>query len=409
MHTGITISIFKVLRIVLLVAAITAIAAILWTKITRISNRNAYINGNIVLIRARMDGTLSLDNLKLGRILEKGTVIGRIENPRSPPLELQRQSFNQSILLNENEINTITSKLAQREALLKEYTTRQQEQRSLEILYAQQRVVQVEKELAAAKEARENARITKELLADLNKAGTVDRSQADLAASLHLQFVEGVYAKEALLLQTHSQLSAAQQGLQLDGSKSPSYFAVRSETLLPEIADLKGQLANAEVRLKQDKIALGKVAEEYEVEKFTELTVPVTGVVWSQKARAGEYVREGETILQILDSSKLWVETFVSEEDAAKLYVGAPAQVRLASHDSDKEWNVTVETIRGGSGRVQVGELVTVPPPELIRREVAVRLGMNWKDGPIKSLGAEQFYGAGRTVEVTFEDSHGTR
>jgi multidrug resistance efflux pump len=175
------------------------------------------------------------------------------------------------------------------------------------------------------------------------------------------------------------------------------------ETLQDEISDLHLQVANVKVRVKNDEEELSLLAQILRIQKTSPLKVPVSGVVWSVKAKSGEYVREGETILQILNPETRWVDTFVAEEDAGKLYVGASAKVRVVGDDKQREYPAIIESIRGGVGRVQVGDSMAIPPPELVRREVSVQLGVRWEDPRNRGSLPGQFYDVGRTVEVIFD------
>ena len=49
-------------------------------------------------------------------------------------------------------------------------------------------------------------------------------------------------------------------------------------------------------------------------------------------------------------------------------------------------------------GRLAYDTSVAVPPPEMVKRQLAVRVDVAWK----QPFGPEAFYGIGRSVQVTF-------
>ncbi len=89
-------------------------------------------------------------------------------------------------------------------------------------------------------------------------------------------------------------------------------------------------------------------------------------------------------------------EPFFAERFAQDLKPGLPAVVR--SLDSVALWKGRLESMRAGVGRLAYDTTVAVPPPEMAKRQVAVRVEANW-DQP---FGATEFFGVGRSVQVTF-------
>ncbi len=59
------------------------------------------------------------------------------------------------------------------------------------------------------------------------------------------------------------------------------------------------------------------------------LLSPVTGIVIKREVTEGQYVSAGQTILQVVDLSRVWVEADVYEYELPWLKVGQPAQLTL--------------------------------------------------------------------------------
>ncbi len=65
--------------------------------------------------------------------------------------------------------------------------------------------------------------------------------------------------------------------------------------------------------------------------------------------------------------------------------------------ESDRRISGYVRAIRGGPGKVEVGENIAVPPPDLVRNELAVDVQL---DALPPELSAQNFCGVGQSVEV---------
>ena len=129
---------------------------------------------------------------------------------------------------------------------------------------------------------------------------------------------------------------------------------------------------------------------------------PTAGVIWSIDSQPQEIVEANKSIIQLLNCQNLWIEAFINEADANKLVVGQEAEINL-DNSSNVQWKGRVETIRAGTGRVEVGQYVVQPPPEISRRQLpvrvaAVRIKVNWQKIPR----FDDFCLAGRSVNVRF-------
>ncbi|HYF51285.1 MAG TPA: HlyD family secretion protein, partial [Planctomycetota bacterium] len=168
------------------------------------------------------------------------------------------------------------------------------------------------------------------------------------------------------------------------------------EAIQQEIARLHFEVAASTAQIEQDKAELAKVTRR--LSKDRSLAAPISGIVWSIDASSGESLRAGDPVIQLLDVSKRWVETYVSESDVDRITVGSPATVYLGGK---VPLNARVETIRTGLGRVTRDEAVSIPA-FTTRPQVVVRLAVRWPDALTHEWGSDQFYGVGRSVEVLF-------
>jgi multidrug resistance efflux pump len=150
----------------------------------------------------------------------------------------------------------------------------------------------------------------------------------------------------------------------------------------------RDQLGSAEARLSE-------VEQHLAVQKQASVTMPFDGVVWAVRAQSGTEIGACETVLHLLDPKRLWVDAFLHEKHADKFQIGTPVLVRTV--DGKETWNGRVESIRAGVGRIDPESCVAVPPGELSRRRVAVRVKLD----TAPPFTAGQFFGVGRSVVVS--------
>ena len=127
-------------------------------------------------------------------------------------------------------------------------------------------------------------------------------------------------------------------------------------------------------------------------------TMPFDGVVWAVRAQQGGEVSAQETVLQILDPKRAWVDAFLHEKHADKFQAGTPVLIRTV--DGRETWRGRVDSVRAGVGRLDPESCVAVPAGDLCRRRIAVRVKL---DSP-PPFGASQFFGVGRSVVVSLAD-----
>jgi hypothetical protein len=124
--------------------------------------------------------------------------------------------------------------------------------------------------------------------------------------------------------------------------------------------------------------------------------MPIDGVVWSVAGKMGEQLEANKPVLEVINPAHVWVDAFFPERFAEALRPGLRASISPV--DGSASWSGELQSVRAGVGRLAFDTAVAVPPPELAKRQVAVRVGGNWK----QPYGASEFYGVGRTVQVAF-------
>jgi multidrug resistance efflux pump len=149
------------------------------------------------------------------------------------------------------------------------------------------------------------------------------------------------------------------------------------------------QLVRTQTRVKE-------MAGQSALQKESVVTMPEDGLVWAMAGKPGEQVDANHLVMEVINPSHIWVDAFFTERHANELKPGLPAVI--SSLDSAASWRGSLESVRAGVGRLAYDTTVAVPPPEMVKRQIAVRVAVTWE----RPFGPEAFYGVGRSVEVTF-------
>ncbi|HYF49426.1 MAG TPA: hypothetical protein VEJ63_08475, partial [Planctomycetota bacterium] len=186
----------------------------------QVPNHNAYVNGHLIVIRAPIDGTVNLENLRIGQLVKINSELGRIEPLEAAELEQQQHRLLKSILQNETQIAALSERLARERQTLRGYFEKSMMQQKLDLEFAREGVRRAAGDLNAARHAADMARKNSERNDDLVESGAVQVSVAENQKAAADEAAETVRAREAQLAQAQTQLKAAEQGLQLEAPRT---------------------------------------------------------------------------------------------------------------------------------------------------------------------------------------------
>lgn len=403
----------KIIISILVFSCLAAIGVRLRRNFSQIRSVQAFVNGEIIFVRASIPGELELksEKIKLSKQLEKGTQIGTIkstaENPQVSVLKIDKQQLKTRLHDVQQQISGVKQQIRSRTKLMNLFKQQALTQRMLQVKYAHQQIKQLEEEIA-----REQAR-KKVTLADAQRFASLAKEGAETVSRAENQIAQAQQAS-AVVKEAQSRielaklnLEATKAGLQLEGTRTLSYPETRVLELDVELIDLKQQQRNLEEQIQSIQSQLSVTSKELQVQQNVLVLAPTTGVIWSIDSQSQEIVEANKSIIQLLNCQNLWIEAFINETDANKLVVGQEAQINLNnSSNSNVQWKGRVETIRAGTGRVEVGQYVVEPPPEIARRQLpvrvaAVRIKVDWHKTPR----FDDFCLAGRSVNVRFIES----
>ena len=398
----------KIIFSILILSCVAFIGVRLRRNFSQIRSVQAFVNGEIIFVRASIPGELKLKNekIKLSNQLEKGTQIGTIkstvENPRVSVLKIESSQLETRLQDFQQQISGVKQQIKNRTKLMDLFKQQTVTQRMLQLKYADQQIKQLEEEVAREQVRKEVMQRDAQRFASLASSGaeTVSRAENKIAEAQQAEVV--VKEAQSKIELAKLNLQATKAGLQLEGTRTLSYPETRVLELDVELTDLKQQEKNLSKEIQSIQSQLSISNKELQTQQSVSVLAPTTGVIWSIDSQPQEIVEANKSIIQLLNCQNLWIDAFINETDANKLVVGQEAQISL-NNSSNVQWKGRVETIRAGTGRFEVGKYVVEPPPEITRRQLpvrvaAVRIKVDWQ----KTHKFDEFCLAGRSVNVHF-------
>jgi multidrug resistance efflux pump len=359
-------------------AIICAAAVTLIYRETRQITTQAFINAPVVTVRAPIPGRTKLvSGLQVGRRIVKGeglgTVVADTENPRISELASRIAELIAQRTIRQSELEAIDAQIIHRRRELAGQNHRAGVQQVVDVQGARANlalaVADLERTNAVVNESKRRVERSDALRAEgFISSAAFDNTRAEEAKARAAQRA----SKEAVQ-RSEIALGAAQQGLQIDGPRGLPYAVTRGQELAQSITDLAARKTQLVMQIVAASSEIAVMQQELAKQSQAELTSPVQGAVWNIDANSGDAVIRQGAVLQLVNCEDRWVEAFFSEKDTARMAVGTRVKVR-SYYEGNDEWDGLVTSVRYGTGRVTVGQYVVDPPPEVMRRQLPVRV-----------------------------------
>jgi multidrug resistance efflux pump len=395
---------FRSIRLCLCIGVLTGVAWAIVRQQTTITSQQGFINGTIVSIPAPIAGNVQLASLKPGSPIQLGQSLGRVQNDRNPQWEIEHQRLQNKLDGLKVKLQSVKTKQSDRADRLAQFQRDRSQQGNLSVAADDSRIDRIQIEIDQAQQAVTIAQREADRLQQLVESGAIARMQLDKARDEVSAAKLRVEAKQTELAQASTEQTAAQQGLQLDGSQNLNYAETRSRDLEDEIADLARDRTAINAEINQTNQELLTLNQQLQLQKTARVAAPVSGVIWAMQNQigTGNTVASHEALIQVLDCQQTWVDTFVSERELPHLRIGDPVSMTLLGQ-RDQKLTGRIQAIRAGVGRVAPGADVAVPPPQQSQRQVGVQIA--WQTNPAITQQSAQFCGVGQSVEVAFPKS----
>jgi len=367
------------------------------TRLTSVVSRDAVINGVLTDLKAPAEGTVSKLSVDTGQMISQGNPIITLNNERVSQLKLQEITSQ----LNEKQtaLQRAEAKLNRQLSMVQLVSRDQQNQSHLETLAAQDAVAEVEATLQGAKARYQIAQTSYNRSKFLRTEGALAQTELDAAQRELEESKNQVGSLEARLNVMRSHQQATGLGLYLSRSSSNSDPNIRLQELQLDIGDQRNVLQNLVQSIKDAQAELFQAQADVKRQQKVVVKAPTNGVIWRLSAQPGKFVQPGESIGQILDCNRRWVDVFVDEQGVRSLQPGTPATVELYGSGSEVLQG-RVSLVRSGIGRLAAGEDVAVPITPNLPRNTQVRVDL---DPSTKKGNPNLFCYVGYTGRVTFK------
>jgi multidrug resistance efflux pump len=198
-------------------------------------------------------------------------------------------------------------------------------------------------------------------------------------------------------LRTNQQ--ASQFGLTLSRNRSNYDPRIRLEELQLQIADRRQAIQILQQSIFDAQAELARAKADVQQRQAVVVKAPNSGVVWRLDAQRGAFVEQGESLGQVLDCKRRWVDVFVDERAMRSLQPSTSATIELYGSKS-KVLHGRVSLVRSGIGRLAAGEDVAIPITPNLPRNAQVRVDLD----PATDQGNPNlFCYVGYTGRVTFK------
>jgi multidrug resistance efflux pump len=303
-----------------------------WTMVdTYVSSEGApaAINSEVQSVRAPLDGYVSLKPLKLGSMVESGQEIVELR-PASSDADGDTES----------ELATLRDEIATMEALVKTLREQSNAYRDARVEQLELEVTQSEAKLSAAKAEEKSQAAIRDRQEQLLAGGYALKGTAEAALEASNRAALDRKAAEQALQARRVELDAARKGTFVgDGYNDSFYSRQRADEVALKLIELKAELARQQAR--HDSVNNEKTgAVAGTAGGRVVLRAMGSGRIWNVAVNQGQFVRRGDTVLEIADCGRLLVNASGAKREYAEIRRGDAASFHFDGHDST--WSGTV-------------------------------------------------------------------
>lgn len=329
------------------------------------TSADATVNARLYVVRAPIEGKVTLAVKSIGARINAGELIGDIVDERFDTtrlLNLEHERDEQKIAF--NRIPAQKAALSPSQAVFAAQSTD----------YQSGRVQQIGARIAEAKAAQDAAaarlRVADSTYMRANElrdrgvqtVANFDQARATLDVALH--DLESSKQRGSYF---ETELNSARAGVFIGDSYNDVPFSMQ------RIRELDLRLAELSVDEQQIEARLANYEQQIDAERVrvngltsTTLNARVPAMTWDFLVDDGEYARRGQDLVKLVDCTSLVVTASVSESLYDSLASGAPVQFRLFG--DDRIFNGTITRL-GGSGASQLyANLAVGPSPQHLQR-----------------------------------------
>jgi membrane fusion protein (multidrug efflux system) len=340
-----------------------------WQSLRRVATDDAYVEGNIVIISAKVAGHVAEVHMDDNRAVKAGDLLLRID-PRDYVARRDQARAAVAVALashqatrSETELTreTTTAQAAEASATLE--SARVSEQAAESAVLETRATVEAKRAAMAAMTAevtgaqsttRQNAR-EMERMRKLLAGGFVaqrDFDQAEMAAGTSAATLEATQRRLTQAEKEVQQAEAAVASRVLAVSQARQRInearaaLARAESQRRQVTVKEAEMERAEANLSQARADLSFAELQL---SHTEVRAPADGVISKKTVEPGQVVQMGQPLFAIVPLQSVWVVANFKETQLARVKPGMPAQVEIDTFPG-RVFNGTVDSLSAGTG-----------------------------------------------------------
>lgn len=358
----------------------------------------AIVSAPVISITSPIEGILKDAPPVMGTEINAGDVIGVVENHRFDRWRLDEMStemkgVQEKIKAMKQEKEKLELVKADLLVSFKNYSASLEERLKIDIERAQEYLRERGDTISESKA--EYARKSK-----LFKKGVVAENQADTAFFNAERATKSAQQTRFDIERLEAKLKSLQKGIFIntDGRTDVPYQQQRIDDVTMRQHDLDSKIREAEIREASIKKAVALEQERFKKMSEAVIKAPFNGVTWRVFGAKGAHVNTTRPIVEMVDCSKVFVDTSIHERYFNKVKPGDTATIKLVGEKRTLKGKV--QSVRGGSLSESSTAHLAGATQILRPHEMQVMISVDEKDVEAHK---GDFCFMGRTGEVSFD------
>lgn len=358
----------------------------------------AIVSAPVISITSPIEGVLKEGPPVMGTEVKAGETVGVVENLRFDRWRLDDMStelkgVQERIVYMQQEANKIEETKSRLLSSFNNYSQSVEERLKIEIKRAKEALRERADTISESKA--EYLRKSK-----LYAKGVVAENQADSAFFNAERAAKSGEQTKLEIERLEAQLKSLQNGvfINLDGRTEVSYQKQKIDELTVLLHSIASKTNEARIREQALKESVKLEEARYKRMSEAKVVAPFNGVSWRVFSSKGSHVDTTRPLLELVDCSKVFVDTSVHERYFGKLKAGDAASIKLVG--DNRVLKGKVQFIRGGALSESSTAFLAGATQVLRPHEIQVMIKIDEKD---VEKGKGQFCYMGRTGEVSFD------
>jgi len=279
------------------------------------------IDGDTVDISSKIAGRIVDLKVREGDTVQAGQIVAWLSSPQE---EARRDAQRARITQLERQLATYDERVRQAQI----YEDQAVMDAPARVKEAEAALASSQAELVRWEAELRQAQADAQRYPPLAKSGAVAVQLADQYATKEKIAVASTEASRKQVAAAEAALDQARAQLENPRIKAADRF-----TLMGEVEELRAQISANQAELRRIQADLADLT----------IRAPITGTILTRSAEPGRVIAAGQTILTMVDLSKLYLRGFIEEGDIGRVKVGQVAEVYL---DSSPNEGIQAEVIR---------------------------------------------------------------